>query len=173
MIARSALTNLLQATSVANGSVRALIKHGLKGTVYPISHGHAAIEGLVGCGWKGSGGEIVYCLGIEEVVGSKESAGWLADEAKKHCVAVIDINCQGIGSVPERTTLTFGAASIILGTLEQNSPALVAWSGTLTGANDNCLQKSSSDWFDIVSVENRTCTDATAGPRANPRTARC
>ena len=54
------------------------------------------------CGAKGIRNAIVFSSGFEEVEGGKEHARQLAEAARKHDVAVLGPNCQGVWSVRQK-----------------------------------------------------------------------
>ena len=178
-----------QRGSARNTIVRVLLKHGFPGRVYPVSHSHAEIEGLkayasIGelteapdlalvitpahtvpgiiaeCGAKGIRNVIVYSSGFEEVESGKEHARALAEAARRHNVAVLGPNCQGVWSVRQSTILTFGSASLNLETMKHAPIAVISQSGALAGAIGNSFQNNGMGCSYIVSVGNETCLDA-------------
>jgi acyl-CoA synthetase (NDP forming) len=175
--------------SPRNNLVRIVQKHGYEGRIYPVSQSHAEIEGLKAyasldalpevpdvalvitpahtvpgviaeCGAKGIRHAIVFSAGFEEVEGGKEIARQLAEAARKHNVAVLGPNCQGIWSVRRKTIMTFGAVGMNLDTLEHAPIAVVSQSGALASAITNALQIAGIGCSYIVSVGNETCLDA-------------
>lgn len=178
-----------QRGSSRNTLVRVLVKHGFSGAIYPVSASHTEIEGLKAyasvadipdvpdvalvitpahtvpeviaqCGAKGIPGAIVFSSGFEEVENGKELALQLAESARRHKVAVLGPNCQGIWSVRARTMLTFGSALMNLETVQHAPLAVISQSGALAGAIGNTLQTSGIGCSYIVSVGNETCIDA-------------
>ena len=177
-----------QRGSVRNSIVRVLLKHGFKGSAYPINPTHSEIEGLntyasvdslpevpdvaliitpastvpdivAQCGRFGVRGAIVYSSGFEETEGGKQHALRLAQAASEHNVAVLGANCQGLWSVQERTLLSFGGAAMTVEALKHAPIAVISQSGALSGAIGNYLQKAGIGCSYIVSVGNETCLD--------------
>ena len=169
--------------------LKVLLKHGFQGRVYPVSTSNAEIEGLkaypsVGelpevpdvalvitpaqtvpgiieeCGVKGIRNAIVFSSGFEELESGKEHARRLAEAARKHNVAVIGPNCQGVWSVRPRTMLTFSPTLRNLEAVQHAPIAIISQSGALAGALGNALQGSGIGCSYIVSVGNETCLDA-------------
>ncbi|MDR3534493.1 MAG: acetate--CoA ligase family protein [Rhodopila sp.] len=172
-----------------NTLVRVVLKHGFPGRVYPVTPSHSEIEGLKAykslaelpetpdvaliitpaatvpgiieeCGAKGVRCAIVYSAGFEEVESGKEHARRLAEAARKHGIAVLGANGQGVWSVKAKTMLTFGGAAIALDSIQHAPIAVISQSGALAGAIGNHLQQSGLGCSYIVSVGNETCLDA-------------
>jgi acyl-CoA synthetase (NDP forming) len=178
-----------QRGTARNSLVRVLLKHGFDGRVYPVSRSHAEIEGLrcypslaelpevpdvalvitpaetvpdviADCGRKGIRAAIVYSAGFEDAGESgRLLAARLADAARRHGVAVVGPNCQGVWAVRARTLMTFGAASVALETLKHAPIAIVSQSGALGGAIAAYLQKSDIGCSYALMVGNETCLD--------------
>jgi acetate---CoA ligase (ADP-forming) len=171
-----------------NTIVRALLKHGFPGAVYPVTPSNAEVEGLraypsvdalpttpdlaliitpaetvadivAACGRKGIRAAIVYSAGFEEVASGKEHARRLAEAAAAHNVLVLGANCQGLWSVREHTVLSFGGATMSVDALKHAPVAVVSQSGALSSAIGSFLQKSGIGCSYIVSVGNETCLD--------------
>jgi acyl-CoA synthetase (NDP forming) len=102
----------------------------------------------------------VFSAGFEEVDGGKAVAGRLAEAARKHNVAVLGPNCQGVWSVRRKTMLTFSPAAMNRDKLEHAPIAVVSQSGALAGAIANALHNAGTGCSYIVSVGNETCLDA-------------
>src|ERR1043166_3790519 len=201
MIDNSRLDNFFRPGSIAivgaspvrasprNTLVRVVLKHGLRGRVYPVSPSHSEIEGMkayasIGelpeapdlalvitpahtvpgitaeCGAKGIRNALVYSSGFEEVESGREHARRLADAARQHDVAVLGPNGQGVWSVRQRAMLTFASAPLSLEILQHAPIAVISQSGALAGAIGNSLQNSGMGCSYIVSVGNETCLDA-------------
>lgn len=171
-----------------NTLMRVLLKHGFKGTIYPVNPSHSEIEGLrayrsvqdlpevpdlalvitpaetvpgviADCGKKGIRAAIVYSAGFEEVASGKAHALNLSQAASEHGVTVLGPNCQGLWSVRDRAILSFSSAALALGALKHSPVAVISQSGALSGAIGNYLQKSGVGCSYIVSVGNETCID--------------
>jgi acetate---CoA ligase (ADP-forming) len=172
-----------------NTLVRVVLKHGFPGLVYPVTRSHSEIEGLKAykslaelpetpdvaliitpaatvpgiieeCGAKGIRCAIVYSAGFEEMESGKEHARRLVEAARKHGIAVLGANGQGVWSVKAKTILSFGGAAIALDSLQHAPIAVISQSGALAGAIGNHLQQSGLGCSYIVSVGNETCLDA-------------
>lgn len=177
-----------QAGTPRNALVKNLLKHGFKGTVYPVTPSHPEVEGLkayktVGelpevpdvalvitpahtvpgviaeCGAKGIRNAVVFSAGFEEVEGGDEIARQLAQAAKEHGVTVIGPNCNGLWSVRQQTILTFSGAALNIEKINHAPIAVLSQSGALAGAIGNSLNNSGMGCSYIVSVGNETCTD--------------
>jgi acyl-CoA synthetase (NDP forming) len=178
-----------QSSSPRNRLVKNLLKHGFEGRVYPVTPSHDEVEGLKAyksvadlpeipdvaqiitpastvpgiiaeCGLKGIRTAIVYSSGFEETETGKDYARQLAEAAKKHGVAVLGPNGQGLWSVAAKTMLTFGSAAFGLSSIRHAPIAVVSQSGALAGAMGGYLQKNGLGCAYIVSVGNETCLDA-------------
>lgn len=178
-----------QRGTMRNTLLRVLLKHGYGGRVYPVTPSHGEVEGLkayasvdelpetpdlalvctpaptvagiIGqCGARGVRNAIVYSSGFEEVEGGKEIAQKLAEAARRHDVAVIGPNCQGVWSVRERAMLTFGTRMLDMESIRHGPVAVVSQSGAMGGAIGNTLQSAGIGCSYIVSVGNETCLDA-------------
>jgi acyl-CoA synthetase (NDP forming) len=178
-----------QQGSARNRIVKVLVKHGFQGRVYPITPSHAEVEGfkaykriaelpevpdvalvitpaatvpdiIAECGEKGVRCAIVYSAGFEEIESGKEHARRLLKAARKHNVAVLGPNGQGVWSVKAKTMLTFGSAAFGLDSIRHAPIAVISQSGALAGAIGNYLQKNGLGCSYIVSVGNETCLDA-------------
>jgi acyl-CoA synthetase (NDP forming) len=177
-----------QSGTPRNALLKNLIKHGFEGKVFPVSPSHAEIEGLrayksVGdlpevpdvalvitpaqtvpgviaeCGMKGIRNAIVFSAGFEEVEGGEENARRLADEARKHGVAVIGPNCNGFWSVREKAIMTFSGAALAIEQVNHSPIAVLSQSGALAGAISNSLNSAGMGLSYVVSVGNETCLD--------------
>lgn len=178
-----------QRGSPRNTLVTNLLKHGFKGTVYPVSASHAEIEGLKAyktladlpeapdvaliitpaqtvpglieeCGARGTRNAIVFSSGFEETEGGKEHAARLREAAAIHGVTVIGPNCQGIWSVRQGAMLTFSPSLQRIEKLQHAPIAVISQSGALAGAICNSLQTNGIGLSYMVSVGNETCLDA-------------
>jgi acetate---CoA ligase (ADP-forming) len=178
-----------QPDSPRNKIVRALLKHGFPGSIYPITQTHREIEGLkafprVGdlpevpdvaliitpaatvadlvreCGLKGIRNAIVFSAGFEETESGKEHAARLAEAARACDVHVLGPNCQGIWSVANKSMLTYSPAAISLESLACAPIAVISQSGALAGAIGLSLQRNGMGFSYLVSVGNETCLDA-------------
>ena len=178
-----------QRGSSRNSIVRVLMQHGFEGRVYPVTPTHAEVEGfkaypsvtalpevpdvaliitpaktvagiVAECGAKGIRNAIVYSSGFEEVESGREYARELAEAARKHGVAVMGANCQGVWSIRHRAVLTFGAAAQSLEKLQHAPIAVISQSGALAGALANYLQTNGIGCSYVVSVGNETSMDA-------------
>lgn len=197
----TALDNLFRPKSVAivgasakegsprNRIVKVLMKHGYKGTIYPVTpssdevEGHKAYKTLADlpevpdvalvitpaatvpniireCGAKGITSAIVYSSGFEETEGGKELAEQLKAAADEAGVAVIGPNCNGAWSVREQAILTFGSAAFAMDTPEHSNIALISQSGALGGAMGSYLTRNGLGLSYMVAVGNETCVDA-------------
>lgn len=172
-----------------NSLVRALLKHGYEGKVYPVSPTHAEIEGhkaykslselpetpdvaliitpaktvpgiIEECGAKGTRNAIVFSAGFEETEEGKEIAEQLAAAARKHNVTVIGPNCQGIWSVRAKALLTYSPAAINLHEVRHAPIAIVSQSGAIAGAIAGALHRNGLGCCYMVSVGNETVFDA-------------
>ncbi len=172
-----------------NSLVRALLKHGYEGKVYPVSPTHAEIEGhkayksiadlpetpdvaliitpaktvpsiIEECGRKGTRNAIVFSAGFEETEEGKEIAVLLAAAARKHDVTIIGPNCQGIWSVRAKALLTYSPAAINLRELRYAPIAIVSQSGAIAGAIAGALHRNGLGCCYMVSVGNETVFDA-------------
>lgn len=172
-----------------NRIVQAVIRHGYAGKIYPITRSHAEVEGLAAyrtiadlpeipdvaliitpaatvpaiideCGAKGIKAAIVFSSGFEEVEGGRELADQLRDAARRHDIAVLGANGQGVWSVAAKTMLTFGSAAFTIDSLKHAPIAIISQSGALAGAIGAYLQKTGLGCSYIVSVGNETCLDA-------------
>jgi acetate---CoA ligase (ADP-forming) len=172
-----------------NSLVRALLKHGYDGKVYPVSPNHAEIEGhkayksvselpeapdvaliitpaktvpgiIEECGAKGTRNAIVFSAGFEETESGKEIAEQLAAAARKHNVTIIGPNCQGIWSVRAKALLTYSPAAINLDKVKHAPIAIVSQSGAIAGAIAGALHRNGLGCCYLVSVGNETVFDA-------------
>jgi acyl-CoA synthetase (NDP forming) len=172
-----------------NSLVRALLKHGYEGKVYPVSPTHSEIEGhkaykslsevpetpdvaliitpaktvpgiIEECGAKGTRNAIVFSAGFEETGEGKEIAEQLAAAARKHNVTVIGPNCQGIWSVRAKALLTYSPAAINLHEVRHAPIAIVSQSGAIAGAIAGALHRNGLGCCYMVSVGNETVFDA-------------
>jgi len=172
-----------------NSLVRALLKHGYGGKVYPVSPSHAEIEGhkayksladlpevpdvaliitpaktvpgiIAECGAKGTRNAIVYSAGFEESDDGKEIAQQLAAAAREHGVTVVGPNCQGIWSVRAKAMLTYSPAAINLHEIRYAPIAIVSQSGAIAGAIAGALHRNGLGCCYMVSVGNETVFDA-------------
>lgn len=172
-----------------NSLVRALLKHGYEGKVYPVSPTHAEIEGhkayksvselpeipdvaliitpaktvpgiIEECGVKGTRNAIVFSAGFEETEEGKEIAEQLAAAAREHNVTVIGPNCQGIWSVRAKALLTYSPAAINLHEVRHAPIAIVSQSGAIAGAIAGALHRNGLGCCYMVSVGNETVFDA-------------
>jgi acetate---CoA ligase (ADP-forming) len=171
-----------------NTLLRALMKHGFAGSIYPVTPSNAEVEGLpaypsvdvlpttpdlaliitpaetvadivAACGRKGIRAAIVYSAGFEETSSGKEHARRLAEAAAANNVLVLGPNCMGLWSVRERTVLSFGGAAMSVDTLKHAPVAVISQSGALSSAISSFLQKSGIGCSYVVSVGNETCLD--------------
>jgi acyl-CoA synthetase (NDP forming) len=172
-----------------NSLVRAVLKHGFPGKVYPVSPTHAEIEGMTAyksvgelpeapdvaliitpaktvpglieeCGAKGTRNAIVFSAGFEETEDGKEIAEQLAAAAHKHNVTVIGPNCQGIWSVRAKALLTYSPAALSLSEAKHSPIAIVSQSGAIAGALAGSLHRNGLGCSYLVSVGNETVFDA-------------
>ena len=172
-----------------NSLVRAVLKHGYEGKVYPVSPTHAEIEGhktyksiselpetpdvaliitpaktvpqiIEECGAKGTRNAIVFSAGFEETEGGKEISEQLAAAARKHNVTVIGPNCQGIWSVRAKALLTYSPAAINLHEVRHAPIAIVSQSGAIAGSIAGALHRNGLGCCYLVSVGNETVFDA-------------
>jgi acyl-CoA synthetase (NDP forming) len=172
-----------------NSLVRAVLKHGFPGKVYPVSPTHAEIEGMTAyksvgelpeapdvaliitpaktvpglieeCGAKGTRNAIVFSAGFEETEDGKEIAAQLAAAARKHNVTVIGPNCQGIWSVRAKALLTYSPAALSLSEAKHSPIAIVSQSGAIAGALAGSLHRNGLGCSYLVSVGNETVFDA-------------
>jgi acyl-CoA synthetase (NDP forming) len=172
-----------------NSLVRAVLKHGFPGKVYPVSPTHAEIEGMTAyksvaelpevpdvaliitpaktvpglieeCGTKGTRNAIVFSAGFEETEDGKEIAEQLAAAAHKHNVTVIGPNCQGIWSVRAKALLTYSPAALSLSEVKHAPIAIVSQSGAIAGALAGSLHRNGLGCCYLVSVGNETVFDA-------------
>jgi acyl-CoA synthetase (NDP forming) len=172
-----------------NSLVRAVLKHGFPGKVYPVSPTHAEIEGMTAyksvgelpeapdvaliitpaktvpglieeCGAKGTRNAIVFSAGFEETEDGKEIAAQLAAAARKHNVTIIGPNCQGIWSVRAKALLTYSPAALSLSEAKHSPIAIVSQSGAIAGALAGSLHRNGLGCSYLVSVGNETVFDA-------------
>lgn len=172
-----------------NSLLRALIKHGFEGRIYPVTPTHGEVEGLKAyksladlpeapdvaliitpaktvpglieeCGASGVRNAIVFSAGFEESSEGKQFAVQLADAARRCGVTVIGPNCQGVWSVRSKAMLTYSPAAISLETLRHAPIAIVSQSGALAGALCGSLNRNGLGCSYMVSVGNETVFDA-------------
>lgn len=172
-----------------NSVLRAPLKHGFKGAVFPVSPTHEEIEGLkaykkVGdipvvpdvaliitpaktvpglieeCGLKGIRNVIVFSAGFEETEAGKDLARELASVAKRFDMNLIGPNCQGVWSVKHPAMLTYSPAAMNWDRIDHGPIAIVSQSGALAGAICNSLQKNRLGISYMVSVGNETVFDS-------------
>jgi acyl-CoA synthetase (NDP forming) len=172
-----------------NSLVRAVLKHGFPGKVYPVSPTHSEIEGMTAyksvaelpevpdvaliitpaktvpglieeCGAKGTRNAIVFSAGFEETEDGKEIAEQLAAAARKHNVTIIGPNCQGIWSVRAKALLTYSPAALNLHEARHAPIAIVSQSGAIAGALAGSLHRNGLGCCYLVSVGNETVFDA-------------
>jgi acyl-CoA synthetase (NDP forming) len=172
-----------------NSLLRALIKHGFEGRIYPVTPTHGEVDGLKAyksladlpetpdvaliitpaktvpglieeCGAKGVRNAIVFSAGFEESSEGKQYAAQLADAARRHGVTVIGPNCQGVWSVRSKAMLTYSPAAISLEQLRHAPIAIVSQSGALAGALCGSLNRNGLGCSYMVSVGNETVFDA-------------
>jgi len=175
--------------SPRNSILRALMKHGYEGRIYPVSPTHGEVEGLKAykclqdlpetpdvaliitpaktvpglieeCGAKGVPNAIVFSAGFEESSEGKELAVRLAEAAKLAGVNVVGPNCQGVWSVRSKAMLTYSPAAISLEQLRHAPIAIISQSGALAGALCGSLNRNGLGCSYMISVGNETVFDA-------------
>lgn len=178
-----------QEGSARNRIVKIVRKFGYEGRVYPVAPRHDEIEGLKAyrriadlpetpdvalvitpaatvpdiveqCGAKGIETAIVFSAGFEEVDGGQALADDLAAAARRHGIALLGANGQGIWSVGAKAMLTFGGGAYAVESMKHAPIAIVSQSGALAGAIGGYLQKTGIGCSYIVSVGNETVLDA-------------
>lgn len=178
-----------QEGSARNRIVKAVLKFGFPGRVYPVSPSCAVIEGLTAyktvadlpevpdvalvitpaatvpaiideCGRAGIRNAVVFSSGFEEVEGGQDLARQLREAAARHGIALLGPNGQGLWSVQAQALLTFGSGAFSFDTLQHAPIAVISQSGALMGAIGGYLQRSGVGCSYIVSVGNETCMDA-------------
>ncbi len=172
-----------------NSVLRAPLKHGFKGAIFPVSPTHDEVEGLkaykkVGdipvvpdvaliitpakfvpglieeCGIKGIKNVIVFSAGFEETEAGKDLARELASIARRFDINLIGPNCQGVWSVKHPAMLTYSPAAMNWERIDHGPIAIVSQSGALAGAICNSLQKNKLGISYMVSVGNETVFDS-------------
>lgn len=111
------------------------------------------------CGRRGVAAAVVISSGFEETAPGRDLACRLADAARRHGVAVVGPNCEGVWSVRERLLLTFGSAAD-REVLHEGPIAVVSQSGAVGGAVVRHLQDAGYGCAQFVSVGNETVLSA-------------
>ncbi|NDZ18844.1 acetate--CoA ligase family protein [Variovorax sp. WS11] len=169
--------------------LRALMKHGFEGRIYPVTPTHTEVEGLKAyksvddlpeipdvalvitpaktvpgiidqCGARNIRNAIVFSAGFEETDEGKDLAIALAEAARKHGVTVIGPNGQGIWSVRAKAMLTYSPAAMNMDHVQFAPIAIISQSGALGGAISTSLHRSGLGCSYMVSVGNETVFDA-------------
>ncbi len=116
----------------------------------------AAVPDVVeACGRRGVAAAVVISSGFEETASGGDLAARLAQAARRHGVAVVGPNCEGVWSVRERLLLTFGSAAD-RDVLHEGPIAVVSQSGAVGGAAVRHLQDAGYGCAQFVSAGNET-----------------
>lgn len=110
---------------------------------------------LEDCGRKGTRAAVVFSSGFEEVPDSAGLVAALRAVCKRHRIALVGPNCEGVWSVRDRVLLTFGSAAR-RESLAHAPVAMVSQSGSIAGAVARQLQDSGFGCAYVVSAGNET-----------------
>jgi len=109
------------------------------------------------CGSKGTRAAVVCSSGFEEVTNSERLVDAVKATCRRHRIALVGPNCEGVWSVRSNVLLTFGSAAR-RETLVHAPIAMLSQSGSMAGAVARQLQDSGFGCAYIVSVGNETVT---------------